>query len=50
MNIWGTLCFQEQIYQLMQNDIYPRFVKSSQYTDMVKAANSITSQGRRCSY
>ena len=31
----------------MQNDIYPRFVKSSQYTEMVKNASDFSSQGRR---
>lgn len=35
---------QEQIYQLMQNDIYPRFIKSAQYTEMVK--NAATSHGK----
>ena len=31
----------------MQNDIYTRFVKSSQYTEMVKNASDFSSQGRR---
>ena len=31
----------------MQNDIYPRFVKSSQYTEMVQRASDASSQGRR---
>lgn len=29
---------QEQIFVLMQNDIYPRFLKSSDYTDLLAAA------------
>ena len=29
---------QEQIFTLMQNDIYPRFLKSSDYTDLLSAA------------
>lgn len=36
---------QEQIYQLMQNDIYPRFLKSALYQDMLKRGKD-TAAGR----
>ena len=29
---------QEQIFSLMQNDIYPRFLKSSDYTELLSGA------------
>ena len=37
---------QEQIYHLMQNDIYPRFLKSKEYQDMLKGGKSLDNGGR----
>ena len=31
----------------MQNDIYPRFVKSQEYIDMMKKASDINAHGKR---
>lgn len=38
---------QEQIYQLMQNDIYPRFLKSPEYQGMLKKGKEIQSGSGR---
>ena len=37
---------QEQIYQLMQNDIYPRFLNSREYQIMLKKGKEIQPGGR----
>ena len=37
---------QEQIYHLMQNDIYPRFLKSPEYQKMLKKGKEIQPGGR----
>ena len=37
---------QEQIYQLMQNDIYPRFLKSQEYQMMLKKGKEVQPGGK----
>lgn len=37
---------QEQIYHLMQNDIYPRFLKSKEYQEMLKQGKALDVGGR----
>ena len=37
---------QEQIYQLMQNDIYPRFLNSQEYRMMLKKGKEVQPGGK----
>lgn len=37
---------QKQIYQLMQNDIYPRFLKSTDYQEMLRKGKEMNSVGK----
>lgn len=38
--------FQEEIYKLIENDIYPRFLKSDEFKSMLKKAKEAKAAGK----
>ncbi len=45
-NIECFLVSQNQIFELMQNDIYPRFLNTSEYKDLIAHSRDSASGGR----
>ena len=41
-----VMLLQDEIYKLVENDIYPRFLKSNEYKNLIKSAKEAKAAGK----